>query len=76
MVEDNCVESEDRIMKKLNLLNSSVDDELQHYARLYAEAMIMVSSEFGSSLSHEEFMNKAEEYFCKLLEEGESHNLA
>ncbi len=63
-------------MKELNLLNCKVSDEFQQCVDLYVEAMMMVSSEFGSSLSHEEFMDKVEEYYCKLLEEGESHNLA
>ena len=63
-------------MKELNLLNCKVSDELQQYVDLYVKAMMMVSSDFGPSLSHEEFMDKVEEYYCKLLEEGESHNLA
>ena len=63
-------------MKELNLLNCKASDDLQQGIDLYVEAMMMVSSEFGSSLSHEEFMDKVEEYYCKLLEEGESHNLA
>ena len=47
-------------------LGFALNDEIL----LYAEAMQMVSYEYGSSLSHEEFMDKAEEYYCKLLEEG------
>ena len=64
-------------MKKLKEYNAYVSEELKKQVDLFIEAMRMVSSEFGSSLSHKEFMDKAEEYFCKLLEEGEDvHNLA
>lgn len=35
-----------------------MSDELQQCIELYTEAMMRVMSEFGPSLSHEEFMNK------------------
>ena len=56
-------------MKTYNLLNSKASDDLQQGINLYIEATMMVSAEFGSSLSHEEFMDKTDEYYCKLLEE-------
>ena len=52
------------------LFDSELSFALKDEILLYVEAMQMVSYEFGSSLSHEEFMDKAEEYYCKLLEEG------
>ena len=61
-------------MKKNKLLATQVSDELQKLIKLHIEAMRMVSLEYGSSLSHKQFMDKTEEYFCILLEESESDN--
>ena len=56
-------------MNKNHLFIDEPDDELDHLIRLNIKAMQMVSSIYGSSLSHEEFMDKTEEIFCELLEE-------
>ena len=61
-------------MNKNKLLTTPVSDELQKLIKLHIEAMRMVSLEYGSSLTHKEFMDKTEEYFCVLLEESESDN--
>ena len=65
-------------MKKTNLFNFNgpMYETLRSLVDLQVEAMMKVSSEYGSSLTHEEFMDKAEEYFCALLEEADQHNLA
>ena len=53
-------------MNKNQLFIDDPDDELDHLVRLNIKAMQMVSSIYGSSLSHEEFMDKTEEIFCEL----------
>lgn len=63
-------------MDSLKLCFNSMSDELKRSVDLYIEAMHMVSSEYGSSLSHAEFMDKTEEYYCILLEEEEYRNSA
>ena len=60
-------------MKKTNLFNGSMYEILRHQVDLYVEVMMKVSSEYGSSLTHDEFMDKAEEHFCVLLEENQHH---
>ena len=60
--------------EKNKLLTTPVSDELQKLIKLHIEAMRMVSLEYGSSLSHKQFMDKAEEYFSMLLEESDSDN--
>ena len=55
-------------MSKYSALDSD-NDELDHLIRLHIEAMDMVIAIYGNSLSHEEFMDKTEEFFCQLLEE-------
>lgn len=56
-------------MKKEKIPLIPISDELRHEARLFIKAMKMVSAIYGSSLSHEEFMNKAEEFLCILQED-------
>ena len=56
-------------MNKNQLFINEPDDELDSLIRLNIKAMRIVSSIYGSSLSHEEFMDKTEEIFCELLEE-------
>ena len=60
-------------MNKNQLFIDEPDNELDHLIRLNIKAMKMVSSIYGSSLSHEEFMDKTEEIFCELLEEDKKH---
>ena len=54
---------------KNQLFVNEPDDELDRLIHLNIKAMRIVSSIYGSSLSHEEFMDKTEEIFCELLEE-------
>ena len=56
-------------MNKNQLFINEPDDELDSLIRLNIKAMQIVSSIYGSSLSHEQFMDKTEEIFCELLEE-------
>ena len=56
-------------MNKNQLFINEPDDELDSLIRLNIKALRIVSSIYGSSLSHEEFMDKTEEIFCELLEE-------
>ena len=58
-------------MKKEKTPTIPISDGLQHQVRLFIKAMEMVSAIFGSSLSHEEFVDKAEEFLC-ILQEDES----
>ena len=58
-------------MKKEKTPIIPISDGLQHQVRLFIKAMEMVSAIYGSSLSHEEFMDKAEEFLC-ILQEDES----
>lgn len=63
-------------MNKNQLFIDEPDDELDHLIYLHIKAMGMVTSIYGSFLSHEEFMNKTEEFFCELLEKEKNQNLA
>lgn len=56
-------------MNKEQLLDNETSDELHHLILLHIKAMQMVSSMYGSFLSHEEFMDKTEQIFCELIEE-------
>ena len=58
-------------MKKEKTPIIPISDGPQHQVRLFIKAMEMVSAIFGSSLSHEEFVDKAEEFLC-ILQEDES----
>lgn len=55
---------------------NEISDELQHCIELHIKAMNMVSSIYGNLLSHEQFMDKTEEFLCALIEEEKKSNLA
>ena len=63
-------------MRKTELPKITISDEFQHQINLFIQAMIRISSEYGPSLSHEEYMDKVEELFCELQQEDERHILA
>lgn len=56
-------------MDKKQPLVTNVDNELQSNIDLYIKAMNKVTSIYDSFLSHEEFMDKTEEFFSELLKE-------
>ena len=58
-------------MKKEKTQIIPTSDGLQHQVRLFIKAMEIVSAIYGPSLSHDEFMDKAEEFLC-ILQEDES----
>ena len=50
-------------MNKNQLITNDPSDELDHLIHLHIKAMGMVISIYGSFFSHEEFMDKTEEFF-------------
>lgn len=74
MSKNNVIKGGNKKMKQIKLFESThLDDELEHQIQLHIKAMMMVAEKYGNTLSHEEFMDKAEELFCELFEE-ENHN--
>ncbi len=61
--------------KSKTQLQKFANEELERISKIFAKAMMMVGEKYGNSLSHDEYMNKAEEIYCKLIAEEESDNL-